>query len=73
MMEEADFNQHLSEFNEITTRLDYVDVKIEEKEKAMLLFASLPSSVDNIVTTLLFEKEILKFDEVLAALLMNEI
>jgi len=33
----------------------------------------LPSSFDNIVTTLLFKKENLKFDEMVAALLMNEI
>ena len=72
MMGGAGFNQHLHEFNEITTQLDFVEVKIEEEEKAMLLFASLPSFVDNIVTTLLFEKETLKFDEVVAALLMNE-
>jgi len=32
----------------------------------------LPSSVDNIVTALLFGKEISKFDEVVAVLLMND-
>jgi len=38
----------------------------------LLLLASLPSSFDNIVTTLIFKKETLKFDEVVVALLMNE-
>ena len=46
--------------------------QIEEEDKALLLLSSLPSSFDNIVTTLLFKKEILKFDEVVAAFLMNE-
>ncbi|VFQ71666.1 unnamed protein product [Cuscuta campestris] len=72
MAEEANFNGHLDEFNKITTELESIDVKIEEEDKALLLLASLPSSFDNIVTTLLFEKETLKFDEVVAVLLMNE-
>ncbi|VFQ82784.1 unnamed protein product [Cuscuta campestris] len=72
MAEEANFNGHLDEFNKITTELESIDVKIEEEDKALLLLASLPSSFDNIVTTLLFGKETLKFDGVVAALLMNE-
>ncbi|VFR03569.1 unnamed protein product [Cuscuta campestris] len=72
MAEEANFNGHLDEFNKITTELESIDVKIEEEDKALLLLASLSSSFDNIVTTLLFGKETLKFDEVVAALLMNE-
>jgi hypothetical protein len=72
MAEEANFNGHLDEFNKMTTELESIDVKIEEEDKALLLLASLPSSFDNIVTTLLFGKETLKFDEVVAALLMNE-
>ncbi|VFQ74792.1 unnamed protein product [Cuscuta campestris] len=72
MAEKANFNGHLDKFNKITTELDSIDVKIEEEDKALLLLASLPSSFDNIVTTLLFGKETLKFDEVVAALLMNE-
>ena len=38
----------------------------------MLLLALLPSSFDNIVTTLLIGKVTLKFDEVIAAWLMNK-
>ena len=72
MTEEADFNQHLDEFNKIIMELDSLEVKIEEEDKALFLLASLPSSFDNIVTTFLFGKETLRFDEVVAALLMNE-
>ena len=71
MTEEVDFNQHLDEFNKITTELDSLEVKIEEKGKALLLLTSLSSSFDNIMTTLLFGKEILRLDEVVVALLMN--
>jgi hypothetical protein len=72
MAEEANFNGRLDEFNKIMTELESIDVKIEEEDKALILLASLPSSFDNIVTTLLFGKETLKFDEVVAALLINE-
>ena len=72
MMEEADFNQHLDEFNKITTELDSLEVKIEEEDKALLLLASLPLSFDNIVTTHFFGKEPLRLDQVVTALLMTE-
>jgi len=70
-MEEADLNQYVDKFNKIMTELATLAVKIEE-HKALLLLASLPSSFDNIVTTLLFGKGTLKFDKVIASLLMNE-
>ena len=72
MIEEVDFNQHLDEFNKIMTELDSLEVKIEEEDKTSLLLASLPSSFDNIVTTLLFGKKSLRLDEVVTALLINE-
>ena len=68
---EAHFNQHLDEFNKVMMELDSLEVKIEEKDKALLLLASLPSSFDNIVTTLFFGKHTLRLDEVVATLLMN--
>jgi len=52
--------------------LDSLEVKIEEEDKALLLLALLPLSFDNIATTLLFGKETLRLDEVVASLLMNE-
>jgi len=33
MMEEAEFNQHLDEFNKITTELASLEVKIKEEDK----------------------------------------
>jgi len=66
MMEEADFNQHLHEFNKITAESDSLEVRSNKKT----LFALLPSSLDNIVT--MFGKETLRLDRVVAALLMSE-
>jgi len=71
MAKEANSSQHLDELNKIKTRLTSLEVNIEEEDKALLLQALLPSSFDNIVTTLLFRREILKFDEVVSALLTN--
>ena len=51
MMEEVDINQHIDKFNKITMELDSPEVKIEEEDKALLLLASLPLSLDNIMTT----------------------
>ena len=56
MMEEADVNQHLDEFNKITMELDSLEVRIKKGDKALLLLATLPSSFDNIVTTSLLGK-----------------
>ena len=72
MMEEVDFNQHIGEFNKITAQLDSIEAQIEGEDKALLLLASLALSFDIIVITLLFRKETLRLDEVVAALLMNE-
>ena len=66
------FNQHLDEFNKRTMELDPLEVRIEEEYKFLLLLASLPSSFDNIITTLFVGKKTLRLDEVIAASLMNE-
>jgi len=72
MTEEADFNQHIDEFNKLMKELDSLEVRIEEEEKALLLLSSLPSSFGKIMTTLLFGKDSLRLDAVVAALLRNE-
>ena len=47
-------------------------MKIEEEDKALLLLASLHVSYYHIVTTLLFGKDTLRYNEVIVALLLNE-
>jgi len=56
MAEEPNFNQHLNEFNKVITELTSLEVKIEEEDKVLLLLAVLPSSFDNIMSTLLVQK-----------------
>ena len=72
MVAEPDFNQHLYKFNKIIVELDSLELKIEEEDKVLLVFVLLPSSFHGIMTTLMFGKETLKFDEVASVLLMNE-
>ncbi|GMH14054.1 hypothetical protein Nepgr_015895 [Nepenthes gracilis] len=67
-----ELEKHLDEFNWILTRCLASDEKINEEDKALVLLASLPATYDHIVTTLLFGKDTLKLDEVIASLLMNE-
>ena len=72
MTVEINFNQHLDEFNKVTTKWDSLEVKTEEEDKALLLLASMPSPFDNIMTIRLCGKESLRVNEVVLALLMNE-
>jgi hypothetical protein len=47
-------------------------VKIGEEDKEILLLASFPPSYDHLVTTLLYGKETLAFEEVTGSLLSHE-
>ena len=56
--------EHLNLFNKVISELLAVDVKIDEKDKALILLSSLPESYDHIVTTMLYSKETLILEEV---------
>ena len=64
--------KHLNFFNKVISKLQAVDVKIDE-DKALILLSSLPESYDYIVTTMLYGKETLILEEVTSTLLFNEI
>ncbi|KAL0298311.1 UNVERIFIED_CONTAM: Retrovirus-related Pol polyprotein from transposon TNT 1-94 [Sesamum radiatum] len=67
MQEGFDLVQHMNIFNQIITYLAHLDVNIEDEEKAMILLCSLPFSYEHPVTTLTYEKETIKVDEITAA------
>lgn len=48
-------------------------MKIEEEDKTIFLSASLPPPYENMLTTILYEKETLELEEVIGALLSHEI
>ena len=65
--------EHLNFFNKVINELLAVDVKIDEKDKALMLLSSLSESYDYIITTMLYGKEALILEEVTSILLSNEI
>jgi hypothetical protein len=72
MEENTDLLEHLNKFNMLNTQLLNFGVKIGEEDKAILLLASLPPSYNHLVTTLLYGKETLAFEEVTGSLLSHE-
>ena len=58
-------------FNQIISDLMRVDVKFEDEDKALMLLNSLPASptYESLVTTLMWDKEILNLEEITSALL----
>jgi len=61
--------EHLNFFNKIISELLAVDVKINKEDKVLILLSSLSKSYDHIVTTMLYGKETLILEEVMATLL----
>ena len=65
--------QHLNTFNRILSDLLALEVKLEEKDKALLLLSSLPSSYDHLATTIMYGKESLELEDVRPMLQNNEL
>ena len=55
MTESSDLSQHINMFNQIISDLKRIDVKFEDKDKALMLLNSLPASstYENLVITLM--------------------
>ena len=70
MAEGTYLSQHLNMFNQIINDLMHIDVKFEDKDKALMLFNSLPASptYENLVTTLMWGKETLDLEKITGAL-----
>ncbi|KAK8944625.1 hypothetical protein KSP39_PZI007680 [Platanthera zijinensis] len=72
MSESNKLLEHMNAFNKLISQLRSMDVKVEEEDQALLLLSSLPKSYDHLVTTILYGKDTLKMEEVMATLLSNE-
>jgi hypothetical protein len=57
----------------MVTHLEQLGVKIETGDKVIILLCSLPSSYEHVVTTLTYDKEIIKVENIIAALLAREL
>ena len=58
MNEEMNVRNHINKFNKCVTLLLSLEVKIDEKDQTIFLFASLPKSYETMVTILLVGKNI---------------
>ena len=65
--------QYLNAFNRILSDLLALEVKLEEENKPLLLFSSLPSSYDYLTTTIMYDKETLELENIRQMLKNNEL
>ena len=72
MVEGGSLMDHMNTFNEILDQLQKVGVDIEEEDKALLLLISVSDSYESVVTTLLYGKDTLEFENVQSSLLDHE-
>nr|GEZ23891.1 retrovirus-related Pol polyprotein from transposon TNT 1-94 [Tanacetum cinerariifolium] len=64
---------HINEFNKLILDLENIDIEIQDEDQALMLLTSLPSSYENFVETLLYGKESLTMEDVLATLNSREL
>ncbi|GJW88132.1 retrovirus-related pol polyprotein from transposon TNT 1-94 [Tanacetum coccineum] len=67
------FPEHIDEFNKIVLDLANIEVKFEDEDLALLLLTSLPASYEHFVDTLLYGREALTLEDVMATLNSKEI
>ena len=72
MQEGSDVIGHIQRFDQLCTELVNIGVKLYEEDKSLLLLCSLPGSYDSLVTTLLYGKETLEYEDMVSVLRSNE-
>nr|GEU92598.1 crooked neck-like protein 1 [Tanacetum cinerariifolium] len=61
-------SKHIDEFNKIVLDLTNIEVKFEDEDLALLLLTSLPASYEHFMDTLLYGREALTLEDVMAIL-----
>ncbi|GJW11883.1 retrovirus-related pol polyprotein from transposon TNT 1-94 [Tanacetum coccineum] len=64
---------HIDEFNKLILDLANIDIEIEDEDQALMLLTLLPSSYENFMETLLYGRESLTMEDVLATLNSGEL
>eukprot|EP00268_Persea_americana_P044520 TRINITY_DN4499_c1_g1_i1.p1 TRINITY_DN4499_c1_g1~~TRINITY_DN4499_c1_g1_i1.p1 ORF type:complete len:236 (+),score=55.27 TRINITY_DN4499_c1_g1_i1:1231-1938(+) len=71
MEEGCDLMEHMNTFNRMISDLLRLDVKFDEEDRSLLLLNSLSDPYEHFVTTLLYGKETLNFEEVTQDIISN--
>ncbi|GJR82889.1 zinc finger, CCHC-type containing protein [Tanacetum coccineum] len=66
-------SKHIDDFHKLVGDLAAIDIAISDEDQALLLLTSLPLSYDNFVETLLYGRDTLKLEDVLATLNSREL
>ncbi|GKC41077.1 retrovirus-related pol polyprotein from transposon TNT 1-94, partial [Tanacetum coccineum] len=64
---------HIDEFNKLILDLANIDIEIEDEDQALMLVRSLPSSYENFMEILLYGRESVTMEDVLATLNSREL
>nr|GEU57216.1 retrovirus-related Pol polyprotein from transposon TNT 1-94 [Tanacetum cinerariifolium] len=64
---------HIDEFNKLILDLANIDIEIKDEDQTLMLLTSLPSSYEKFVETLLYGRESLTMEDVLATLNSREL
>ncbi|GJR74523.1 zinc finger, CCHC-type containing protein [Tanacetum coccineum] len=73
MSQGTKLGDHIDEFNKLILDLANIDIEIEDEDHALMLLTSLSSSYENFVETLLYGRESLTMEDVLATLNSREL
>nr|GEY94933.1 zinc finger, CCHC-type [Tanacetum cinerariifolium] len=73
MSQGTKLGDHIDEFSKLILDLANIDIEIEDEDQALMLLTSLPSAYENFVETLLYERESLIIEDVLATLNSREL
>lgn len=73
MVKGTNLLEQINVFNKLLDQLSEVDVKVDKVDKALLFLILLPNSYDNLVTMLLFRKDIVSLKDIIASLLSYKI
>ncbi|GJU72050.1 hypothetical protein Tco_1263455 [Tanacetum coccineum] len=64
---------HIGEFNKLILDLTNIDIEIEDEDQTLILLTSLPSSYEIFLESLLYGREYLTMEDVLATLNSREL